>query len=253
MRRQNSHQELELGVSVCPAVVSEAWRCLQTGSHCPCTAAQLFQGYGEVTASLHCLPSALSLCSSLSVDVPTVGFQLLTGLIGRPSRGNKMFQVCGYFFFCPCLLMRLRESAGSWRVTDQAQQVVSCSRSLPFIPGPYLCPFILLRCIWQTDIPAPQTWGYREQRAQVRTGGMTGAERDKPAGRALGTKSHSTPSSRGFCSPFSLPPRLGFSRGKSPLPASSLKALSFLFHFHLSFQWRFITPSDYAVRQMSRE
>lgn len=149
--------------------------------------------------------------------------------------------------------MRLRESAGSWRVTDQAQQVVSCSRSLPFIPGPYLCPFILLRCIWQTDIPTPQTWGYREQRAQVRTGGMTGAERDKPAGRALGTKSHSAPSSRGFCSPFSLPPRLGFSRDKSPLPASSLKALSFLFHFHLSFQWRFIILSDYAVRQMSRE
>lgn len=93
-----SHQELVLSISVCPAAVSEAWRGLQTGSHCPCTTAQLFQGCGEVIGSLHCLPPALPLCSSLSVDAPTVGFQLLTGLIGRPSRGNKMFQQCGCIF-----------------------------------------------------------------------------------------------------------------------------------------------------------
>lgn len=93
-----SHQELVLSISVCPAAVSEARRCLQTGSQCPCTTAQLCQGCGEVTGSLHCLPAAVPLCSSLSADAPTVGFQLLTGLIGRPSRGNKMFQLCGCFF-----------------------------------------------------------------------------------------------------------------------------------------------------------
>lgn len=98
--------------SACPAAVSEARRCLQTLSHCPCATAQLFQGDGELIRSLHCLPQTLSLLSSFSVDVPSVVFWLLTGLIGRPSRGNKMFQLSGCFF-CPCLLLRLWEGASS--------------------------------------------------------------------------------------------------------------------------------------------
>lgn len=85
------------------------------------------------------------------------------------------------------------KSAGPWRVTEQAQQVASCSRSLPFIPGPYLCPFMLLRCIWQADIPAPQTWGCREQRAGQDWGDDRGWGGQAP-GSALGTQGHSAPS-----------------------------------------------------------
>jgi len=54
--------------------VSEAWRCLQTRSCCPCATAQLFQGDGELIRSLHCLPQTLSLLSSFSVDAPSVVF-----------------------------------------------------------------------------------------------------------------------------------------------------------------------------------
>lgn len=61
------------------------------------------------------------------------------------------------------------------------------------------------------------------------------------------------PAAGHFCSPFALSLGLGLHRDTSPLPASSLKTLLFLFHFPLSFQWRFITLSDYAVSQMRGE
>lgn len=109
---------------------------------------------------------------------------------------------------------------------------------------------MLLRCILkplQGQRTAPAAWnhGFGEQRAQARATGASCHAQWWPLRAIL------NPAEGWFCSPFALPLELGFHRDTSPFPASSLKELLLLFHFHLSFQWRFII--DYAVSQTSRE